>query len=55
MTTYKVTAATGFGGHKQGEEFEADLTEEQERRAIRRGSIKPVRAAKKEGKVKDDG
>jgi hypothetical protein len=49
-TTYKVTAATGFGGHKEGEEFEAELTEEQERRAIERGSIEPVKSKGKEKK-----
>jgi len=47
MTVYKVTAATGYRGHKQGEEFKADLSPEQERRAIERGSIKKVN--KKEG------
>lgn len=55
-TTYKVTARTGFQGHEQGEEFEAELTEEQERRAIERGSIKPVKSgAKGKGGIKDDG
>ena len=43
MTTYKVTAATGYAGHAEGEEFEADLTEEQERRAKERGSIRVVK------------
>ena len=41
-TTYKVLAATGFRGHKQGEEFTAELTEAEERRAKDRGSIRVV-------------
>ncbi len=41
-TTYQVVAATGYRGHKAGEEFSADLTEAQEKRAIARGSIRPV-------------
>ena len=32
---YKVLAKTGFRGHQQGDEFEADLTEDEERRANR--------------------
>lgn len=43
MTVYKVTAATGFRGHAEGETFEADLSEEQERRAKARGSIRVIR------------
>jgi hypothetical protein len=50
MTKYIVTAATGFDGHAEGEEFEADLTEEQEARAKERGSIRVVQR----GKKKDD-
>lgn len=42
-TTYKVTAATGFMGHQLGDEFDAELTEDQERRAKERGSIRVVR------------
>jgi hypothetical protein len=53
VTKYVVTAATGFGKHKQGDEFEADLDPGLEQRAIARGSIKPVntkpKAKKKEG------
>jgi hypothetical protein len=56
MTTYKVTAATGFRGIPEGEEFEAELTEDEERRAKARGSIRVVKrddeTPKKEGKVK---
>lgn len=43
MTTYKVTAATGYRGHPQGEEFDAELTPEEERRAKERGSIRVVK------------
>ena len=43
MTRYKVTAATGFRGHKEGEEFEAELTADEERRAKARGSIRVVK------------
>ena len=49
-TTYKVLAGT-FQGHAAGEEFEAELTEEQERRAVERGSIKKATAKKKEEKT----
>ena len=51
-TTYKVTAATGFRGHAEGEEFEAELTEDEERRAKERGSLRVVKRGddKKEGK-----
>ena len=47
-TTYKVTAATGYDGHEEGEEFTAELTEEQEERAVERGSIEVVKRNKKE-------
>jgi len=40
VTTYKVTGQTSFQGHKPGEQFEADLDPDLERRAIARGSIK---------------
>lgn len=43
MTVYKVTAATGYQGHAEGEEFEADLSEAEERRAKERGSIRVVK------------
>jgi hypothetical protein len=46
--TYIVTAETGYDGHKKNEEFEAELTEEQEQRAIERGSIKE-KGGKKSG------
>jgi hypothetical protein len=57
MTTlYKVLAKTGFRGFKEGETFEADLTEEQERRAKARGAIRVVkRDTKHEKEEKADG
>lgn len=42
MTTYKVTGP-GYRGHKHGEVFDADLTDEQERRAKDRGAIRVVK------------
>jgi hypothetical protein len=54
MTVYKVTSATGFRGHKEGETFEADLTADEERRAKERGSIRVIRRDdkhEKEGKT----
>lgn len=55
-TTYRVTAATGYRGHAEGEKFEADLTEAEERRATARGSIRVVKRHddKPTGKDKDD-
>jgi len=37
--TYKVTGATAYRGHQPGETFEADLTDDEKRRAMDRGSI----------------
>jgi hypothetical protein len=48
MTKYIVTAATGFNEHKEGDEFEADLSDEQEQRYLERGSIEVVTSQKKE-------
>ena len=45
--TYKVTAATGFDGRPEGEQFEAELDEELEERAIERGSIQIVKGGTK--------
>lgn len=53
-TTYKVTAPTGYGGHAEGEEFEAELTPDQERRAKERGSIRVVERGKTKEEKKDD-
>lgn len=39
MATYIVTGTLPQFGHKPGEEFDADLSEEIERRAINRGGI----------------
>ena len=46
MTVYKVTGDTPYQGHQPGDEFEAELTEEQERRAKARGSIRVIRRDK---------
>jgi hypothetical protein len=55
MTTlYKVLAKTGYRGHREGETFEADLTEDQERRAKARGDIRVVRRDKHEHEKEDD-
>lgn len=45
-TKYRVTAATGYADHAEGDEVELDLTPEQEQRAIERGSIAPVNKTK---------
>jgi hypothetical protein len=53
VTVYKVTAGTGFQGYAEGEEFEADLPADVERRAKERGSIRVVKRDDKEnGKEK---
>lgn len=55
-TTYKVMAATGYRGLAEGEEFEAELSEDEERRAKERGSIRVVKRGddKPKGRDKDD-
>jgi hypothetical protein len=55
MTTYKVTAATGFDGHQEGEEFEADLEPFLEDHALKQGEIEIVKGSRKTKEVKDDG
>lgn len=55
MTVYKVTSTTGYRGHPEGEEFEADLTADEERRAKERGSIRVVKRNDKPKKEEDDG
>jgi hypothetical protein len=55
MTRYQVTAATGYRGHAEGEEFEAELTEDEERRAKERGSIKVVKREEPKTKTKKEG
>ena len=57
MTLYKVVGATGFRGHKPGEEFEAELEPELEKRAKQRGSIRVIRRepSKTEQKEESDG
>lgn len=44
MTTYRVTGTRAYLGHEPDEVFEADLDENQERRAIERGAISKSRA-----------
>ena len=46
--------ATGFRGHKEGETFEADLTEAEEKRAKERGSIRVIRRDQKHDDKEDD-
>jgi hypothetical protein len=43
MTVYKVTAKTGYRGYAEGDEFDAELTPDEERRAKARGSIRVVK------------
>ena len=40
--TYKVTGSTAYRGHQPGDTFEADLTDDEKRRAMDRGSIATV-------------
>ena len=54
MTKYRVTAQTGFDGRPQGEEFEADLDEELEARAVERGSIEIVKGGRKATKDEEE-
>ncbi len=48
MTKTKYKALLRFQGHDPGDEFEAELDPDLERRAKARGQIKPVTATKKE-------
>jgi hypothetical protein len=43
MTLYKVTGETPYLGHQPGEEFEAELDPDRERRAKDRGSIRVLK------------
>ena len=43
----KYEALITFQGHEPGDQFEAELDEALERRAIERGQIKPVTTTKK--------
>lgn len=54
MSKYRVTAATGYADHAEGEEVELDLTPEQEERAIERGSLTPVNKTKAKEKEAGD-
>jgi hypothetical protein len=51
-TTYKVTGSRPYRGHRPGEEFTAELSEDEERRALERGSIAvaKARSSKKQDK-----
>ena len=51
---YKVMAPTGFRGHAEGEQFEADLPPDVERRAKERGSIRVVSTDKKKKEESDE-
>lgn len=53
-TTYKVSGLTAFDDHQPGEEFEADLDEDLEERALERGSIEIVKGKKKKAEVNDE-
>jgi hypothetical protein len=54
-TTYKVTGLTAFMDHQPGEEFDADIDEDLEERALERGSITIVKGSSKKKEVKEDG
>jgi hypothetical protein len=54
MTTYQVTGNTPYGDYQPGEEFEADLTDEQEDRALERGAIKRVGKPRQKKEEEDD-
>ena len=54
MTLYKVTGPTAFRGHRPGEEFEAELEPDLERRAKARGSIRVVRREPTKTDEKED-
>jgi hypothetical protein len=49
--TYEVTGPVPYAEHEPGEQFEAELPDDVERRALERGSIKVVT---KSGKGKTD-
>ena len=47
MKSYVVTGGLPVFGHPSGETFEADLSEEQEARLIRRGAIRVGKSGEK--------
>lgn len=47
MTKYRVTGPVPYAGHQPGEEFEAELPEDVERRALERGSLEVAGRKKK--------
>jgi hypothetical protein len=54
-TTYKVTGTTAYQGHRPGEEFTADLSEDEERRALERGSIAVAKGRSSKKQDKEEG
>jgi hypothetical protein len=54
VTLYKVTGQTAYRGHKPGEEFEAEIAPEAERRAKERGSIRVLKRDTKHENEKED-
>ena len=54
-TTYKVTGSTAFQGHAPGEEFDAELDPDLERRAKDRGSIRVVKRGDEAADGKEEG
>lgn len=53
MGSYRVVGDRAFQGHEPGEVFDAELTGEQEQRAIARGSIAPAGAGTSPGYQRD--
>lgn len=47
MTTYRVTAVTGFEEHQLGDVFDADLDPELEERALERGQLEKAKPGDK--------
>jgi hypothetical protein len=55
MTTYKVTGETPYRDHEPGEEFDDDLTPDEEERALERGSVEIVKGKAKTEKEDQTG
>jgi hypothetical protein len=45
VTRYRVTSAVPYLGHQPGDEFDAELADDQEDRALKRGALKKIRRA----------
>jgi hypothetical protein len=54
VTRYRVTGAVPYLGHQPGEEFEAELSDDQEDRALKRGALKKVRRAPKDDEKEEE-